>query len=123
MWGLCLENGWTAKYREGTDELEKSATLYFLPILKSIMMLLLWTLHGKLNLVQIYASTKRKGNWQFLFRHSKHLELYINASHVSNWIVVDFNTKIGQGKIETLVGGYVLRKRNKRGGSLVDFCQ
>ena len=40
-----------------------------------------------------------------------------------NIILGDMNAKIGQGKVEDVVGGFGLGVRNERGERLIEFCQ
>jgi hypothetical protein len=43
--------------------------------------------------------------------------------HDINIICGDFNAKIGNGRVENIVGDYGLGRRNARGDKLVQFCQ
>lgn len=77
-----------------------------------------------LNIIQIYAPTldKPENEVDQLYKEIKELMGLVKKSE-GLIIMGDFNAKVGQGRVEDVVGDFGLGDRNNRGDKLIQFCQ
>lgn len=96
----------------------------FIPISNRVALIKIKAKPFDLNIIQSYAPTSESNEQEIeefyeqlriAFKHTKKEEV--------NIILGDMNAKIGQGKVEDVVGGFGLRVRNERGERLIEFCQ
>ncbi|XP_055375388.1 uncharacterized protein LOC129608089 [Condylostylus longicornis] len=72
----------------------------------------------------VYAPTADKSEDEVDSFYSEIAELLkLTKPHEINLIIGDFNSKVGLGKVENIVGPSGLGVRNERGDRLIQFCQ
>ncbi|XP_060530044.1 craniofacial development protein 2-like [Cylas formicarius] len=77
-----------------------------------------------INIIQVYAPTLDKPDTEMAQLYKEIKELMKLAGKKEVLIIMgDFNAKIGRGRVDSVVGDFGLGDRNKRGDTLVQFCQ
>ena len=84
-------------------------------------------MHGELAnviLIQVYMPTSGHSEEEVEVVYEQ-LEELLKEQKGSDYVVIigDWNTIVGEGRDELLVGNFGLGKRNERGELLVDFCK
>lgn len=100
------------------------SVLTFIPINERMMLLRLRTSHRIMNIIQVYAPTNQKPEDDEVvkFYNDLHNTLKITKKGELTMIIGDFNSKIGAGEEDDVVGKYGLGVRNLKGDALVEFC-
>lgn len=100
------------------------AIVNFVPFSERVMLLQIETKYRKMNIVQVYAPTADKDDEEVeQFYEQINTILKITKHRDITIVMGDMNAKVGQGKVEKLVGEYGLGVRNERGHRLIQFCQ
>lgn len=77
-----------------------------------------------INIIQVYAPTSESNEHEIHKFYSEIKQLLkMTKQNEINIIMGDLNAKIGEGRVENIVGDYGLGERNERGDLLVEFCQ
>lgn len=96
----------------------------FTPISDRVVMITVKMSQGLLNIVQVYAPTSDKTEEEVEHFYNEVQQALDSTNNRDTTIIMgDFNSKIGKGEVEDIVGQYGLGQRNERGDRLVEFCQ
>lgn len=96
----------------------------FIPISNRVALLKIKAQPFDLNIIQSYAPISESNEQEIEeFYEQLRTALKHTRKEEINIILGDMNAKIGQGKIEDVVGDFGLGMRNERGERLIEFCQ
>lgn len=96
----------------------------FIPISDRVALIKIKAKPFDLNIIQSYAPTSESNEQEIEnFYEQLRAALKHTKKEEINIIMGDMNAKIGQGKVEDVVGDFGLGVRNERGERLIEFCQ
>lgn len=134
--GICEVSGGTMYYSGNQDKRHRKgvgiivsekfskSVINFFPHSDRMALIKLNAIPINVNIIQVYAPTSdsTEDEIEAFYNELKQL-LRLTKEHEINLILGDFNSKIGEGRCEELVGPYGLGIRNDRGERLYQFCQ
>lgn len=125
----------TQETKTGTTEMEWeyllqiadklfTSTIDFFPYSDRLALLKLSAKPFNLNVIQTYVPTAESTEQEIetFYKELKEL-IKLTKKHEIKIIMGDFNSKIGKGRSEDLVGPFGLGARNERGNRLLQLCQ
>lgn len=106
------------------NETIQKSVINFIPYTDRMLLLQLQGHPITVNVIQTYAPTadKPEAEIETFYKDLRELLGYTKKTDITI-IMGDFNAKVGQGRVDEVVGDFGLGVRNERGDKLVEFCQ
>lgn len=106
------------------DNKNNKSVKSFVPLSDRVALLQLKAHPRDINIVQVYAPTTESHENDILRFYSEIKQLLkLTKKNEVNIIMGDLNAKVGEGRVDGIIGNWGLGERNERGDLLVEFCQ